>query len=43
MVLKHSKNHLIRFNKPVSIAALRHRLDTQKSDPQVNDRQVNDQ
>ncbi|MFT4836747.1 MAG: glycerol-3-phosphate O-acyltransferase [Psychromonas sp.] len=43
MVLKHSKNHLIRFNKPVSIAALRHRLDTQKSDPQVNDPQVNDQ
>ncbi|PKH01157.1 glycerol-3-phosphate 1-O-acyltransferase [Psychromonas sp. MB-3u-54] len=36
IVLKNGKDHLIRFNKPVSIAALRHRLDQQRNS---NDKQ----
>ncbi|ABM02062.1 glycerol-3-phosphate acyltransferase [Psychromonas ingrahamii 37] len=36
IVLKNGKDHLLRFNKPISIAALRHRLDPQKSDQQKN-------
>jgi glycerol-3-phosphate O-acyltransferase len=36
MVLKNGKDHLIRFNKPISIAALRHRHEQQKIEQQIN-------
>jgi len=41
IVLKNGKDHLIRFNKPISIAPLRQRLTPQKNHQQINNQQKN--
>jgi len=41
IVLKNGKDHLLRFNKPISIAALRQRLDPQKNEPPKKGQQTN--
>jgi len=43
IVLKNGKDHLLRFNKPISIAALGQRVDPQKNNPPKKSQKKNEQ